>query len=61
MNEAGWLVAEYNQRKRLAKLGFTSPLSELSVMKAEAFCMIDQEIDDLTSKEAKKAGKPHGR
>jgi hypothetical protein len=50
-------VAEYFSRKRLAKLGYTSSLSELSALKAEIFVTIDSEIDSLQAK----AGAKHGR
>ena len=45
-NEAAHYVAEYAQRKRLAALGFTSDLRELSSFRAEIFCIIDTEADN---------------
>lgn len=54
VNEAAPYLAEYVTRKRLAKLGFTSPLDALDSLKADIFCMIDAEIDDLQAKEIKK-------
>lgn len=50
MNETAWVVAEFNQRRRLAKLGFTQPLSELDSFRAEAFLIISDEIDDFERK-----------
>ena len=57
-NEAAPYVMEYLERKRLSKLGFTSPLGELSAMKAEIFVMIDVELDKLQSEST---GAKHGR
>lgn len=54
-NQTAHFLAEYVTRKRLAKLGYTSPIGELDSLKVEAFCLIDVEIDDLSSKELKKA------
>jgi hypothetical protein len=51
--EAAPYFAEYVQRKRLAKLGYFSPLSELSAMKAEIFGMIDVEIEKCQAEEAR--------
>lgn len=60
-NEAAGLVSEYVYRKRLAKLGFTSDIGKLSAWKAEAFVIIDTELDecqrrDMMNKVAKKSG-----
>lgn len=46
-NEAAPFIAEYAQRKRLAKLGFTSNISELDATKAEIFGIIDAELNRL--------------
>lgn len=54
-NETAFLLGEYVTRKRLAKLGYTSPIDQLDSFRVEAFCMIDAEIEDLSSKEMKKA------
>ena len=54
-NETAHFLAEYVTRKRLAKLGYTSPIGQLDALRIEAFCLIDSEIDDLSSKEMKKA------
>ena len=53
-NEAAPLLAEFNQRRRLAKLGYQFDPGSLSVFKAECFILIDSEIDRLES-EAMKA------
>lgn len=58
-NEAAVFVAEYIQRKRLAKLGFTSDISCLNAIKAEIFGIIDVELDkcqaeDMRSKHGRK-------
>jgi hypothetical protein len=53
-NEAAGFVAEYSQRKRLAKLGYFTPTSELSALKAEIFGIIDAEIEKCQSEEAKR-------
>lgn len=57
VNDASPYVAEYNVRKRLATLGFTSPLKDLPSWKADIFVTIDAEIQKLDSKKAKKRGK----
>lgn len=59
MNEAASYVAEYSQRKRLAKLGYTTNIAELSALKAEIFGIIDVELDkcqqdDMRSKHGRK-------
>ena len=56
-NDTAHWLAEYSQRKRLAKLGYTSSFSELSERKAEIFTLIDIEIDRCTNEEAKKNGR----
>lgn len=58
-NEAAPFIAEYIQRKRLAKLGFTSDISSVSALKAEIFGIIDVELDkcqaeDMRSKHGRK-------
>jgi len=45
------LLAEYIQRERLAKLGFVSDISRLPVWKAEAFCYISSNFDELYQKD----------
>lgn len=57
-NEAAPFLAEYSQRKRLAKLGYTTPMSGLSALKAEIFGIIDVEIDKCQSEDARSK---HGR
>ena len=47
VNEAAGFIAEYSQRKRLAKLGYFTPTSELCALKAEIFGIIDTEIDKV--------------
>jgi hypothetical protein len=59
VNEAASFIAEYSQRKRLAKLGYVSNISELSALKAEIFGIIDVELDkcqneDMRSKHGRK-------
>jgi len=56
-NEASILVSEYIQRKRLAKLGFTTDLEQLDTWTAEAFILIDHEIDVLQDKKSKEKPK----
>lgn len=58
-NEAAHLVDEYSKRKRLAKLGYTSPIGELSAFHADVYAIIDQEIDACQQREMK--AKTHGR
>jgi hypothetical protein len=48
------IVGEYIQRKRLASLGYSSRLSDLPAWKAEAFILIDSQIDKINSDEMKK-------
>ena len=57
-DEAAPYVVEYLERKRLSKLGYTSPLGELCALKAEIFVMIDVELDKLQSENS---GAKHGR
>lgn len=54
VNEAAPLLVEFNQRRRLAKLGYQFDSRSLSAWKAECFSLIDAEIDRLES-EAMKA------
>lgn len=59
VNEAASFIAEYSQRKRLAKLGYVTNISELSALKAEIFGIIDVELDkcqneDMRSKHGRK-------
>jgi len=58
VNEAATFLAEYSKRKRLAKLGYTAPMSGLSALKAEIFGIIDVEIDKCQSEDARSK---HGR
>jgi len=53
--EAAPFIAEYIARKRLKKIGFTTPLDQLDVYRAEIFCLIDAEIDQLHAQEVKKS------
>jgi hypothetical protein len=58
-NEAAPFVAEFVQRKRLAKLGYSSSISELDALKAEIFGIIDVELEkcqaeDMRSKHGRK-------
>jgi hypothetical protein len=58
-NEAAPFVAEFVQRKRLAKLGYTSSISEMDALKAEIFGIIDVELEkcqaeDMRSKHGRK-------
>lgn len=57
INNAAPILAEYNARKRLADLGFTSDLSSLDCVKAEAFIVISQELDRLQAEEYKRKKK----
>jgi hypothetical protein len=52
-NEAAPIVAEYNRRKRLSKLGFTFSGDRLDVFTAECFCLISEEIDKLSDAKMK--------
>lgn len=47
-NSAMPLVREFIERKRLAKLGFTTQLSGLRADKAHWFILIDSELDRLS-------------
>lgn len=46
-NEATPLVSEFIDRRRLAKLGFTSSFDELTAWKADAFIVIDVKLEEL--------------
>lgn len=54
MNAAAPLLAEFNQRRRLAKMGYRFRPEALSVFKAECFVLIDSEIDRLEAEEMKR-------
>ena len=56
-NEAAHHIAEYSQRKRLAALGYTTNISELTALKAEIFGIIDIEIDSCQNAVRSKNGK----
>lgn len=47
-------MSEFITRQRLAKLGFTSSISDLSYWKAQMFCLIDTEIEKWQANEMKK-------
>jgi len=53
-NESYKFVAEYVERQRLAKVGFTSDLSRLPSHKAEAFLLISTVFDKEAEKEMKR-------
>lgn len=61
VNETAWMVAEYNQRKRLAKLGFVQPVDDRSSYLVDAFLIIDEEFTDLESKRRERESKKRGR
>jgi hypothetical protein len=50
-NEAAPLLAEFNQRRRLAKMGYHFDIRRLSAWKADCFVLIDSEIDRLECEE----------
>lgn len=56
-NEASIIVAEYNSRKALAKLGYTTPLEELDCFTADCFAVIENELAKIQDEEIKKAGR----
>ena len=56
-NDMAPLVAEYNQRKRLAEIGFTDSLDALEPWKAEAFVLIGQTYDEEYERKRKMKGK----
>jgi len=45
---------EYFDRKRLAEMGFTTPLSSLPGAKVAAFLVIDRHLDRLRADKAKR-------
>lgn len=47
------LVAEYNQRARLRKLGLVENLDALDCIRADAFLVISEEIDKHDEQKAK--------
>jgi hypothetical protein len=57
VNDAAPIIGAYFDRKRLAELGYTSPLSDLSDFEAKCFLLISQEIDKFHSEEMKRKGK----
>lgn len=54
-NATSGLVAEYFHRKSLAKLGFTSSMSDLPCWKFECFTVISSELSRLEKEELNKA------
>jgi len=60
-NEALWLVAEYNQRRRLKAVGLTQDMSTVDAFRGEAFLIISDEIDSLEAKAREKAEKSSKR
>lgn len=56
-NETAFILAEYTKRKRLAELGFVSPLDDLDLITAECFVEISREIDNIESERADKLKK----
>lgn len=61
VNETAWIVNEYATRKRLAGLGYTTDIRNLSGFKAECFCIIEEEIEKTLAQEAKKRGSRNSR
>jgi hypothetical protein len=49
-------IVEYNMRKRMAKLGFTSPLDELDQDSFEILLLIDSEIDSASREKNRAKG-----
>lgn len=57
-------VARYNQLRKLAKMGFTQPLSDLNSHDADILLMIYDEVERLEAKDREaqlKAAKGRGR
>jgi len=54
INETWPWVAEYMNRMRFAKLGWTEPFSELDCLTAEAMILIDTEVRKITSEQMQK-------
>lgn len=59
VNDAAPILAAYFDRKRLAELGFTSPLSDLNDFDAKCFLLISSEIDKWHEEQRKRDS--HGR
>ena len=55
--QAAILVKEYVERKTLRKLGYSTPLDELSVLDAEIYLYLTHVFADLEEKDIKKSGK----
>lgn len=53
----GFIVAEYNQRMNLHKLGYTFDIRTLSSLKADCFNIVASEINKIEAEMAKKAKK----
>ena len=58
VNDAYPYVADYLARKRLAGLGYITPLDQLDCQTADIFLLIDVTLQKLEEAEAKKK---HGR
>jgi len=56
-NEVSYLVKEYADRERLAKLGYTSNLNDEDDFILQAFLVIDRQIDTLQKEKTKKGRK----
>lgn len=57
MNAAAPVVAEYNTRMMMAKLGYTSNLDELDSYTAECFLIVAAAIAECNANEMKKMRK----
>lgn len=63
-NEAAILYWEYLTRRNLAKLGYRSSLDDLDCLTADAFAIIEEEVQNKQNKELEKAKRksaPKGR
>lgn len=56
-NEAAMLYWEYISRRNLAKLGYRSSLEELDCFTADAFAIIEEEVQNKQSREIEKSRK----
>ena len=51
MNEAAVLYWEYLTRRSLVKLGYTSSTEDLDCFTADAFAIIEEEVEEKKAKE----------
>lgn len=57
VNAASPYIAEYNVRRRLAELGYTTPFEKLDTLTALVFLEIESVRDDQIERDRKRQGR----